>query len=70
MNSRFRELRDLIDEYEELVEESSDMYDAWNSDDEYAMAENDPGLQFEKDEEIADKYEEIVELCKTIGGVE
>ena len=66
MNSNIQELKDLIEEYEELLRESERMSDAWDNGDECDQATNDPGLQFEKDMEIDSKYEEILNFCKEI----
>ena len=68
MNDHYRELRQLIDEYEELTQEQEAMSDAWENGSPEDMAENDPGLQFEKDEEVAAASDAIMQMCKEIVG--
>ena len=59
MNQDIIKLKYLIEEYESLCEEAEQMNEAWNSNDPLWAAENDPGLQYEKEQEIEKKYEEI-----------
>lgn len=61
MNTTLYEIRNLIDEIEALEEELNYMCEAWDGDDPYEAASSDPGLQFEKEEEIAEKYRELRE---------
>jgi len=56
----------LIEEYDSLREELDDMSDAWEHGDECDQAENDPGLQFEKEMEVEFKYKEIKEFSKEL----
>lgn len=66
MNDNIRKLKYLVEEYEYLSDELGVMVDAWNSDDSGWAAENDPGLQYEKEMEIDEKYEEIKEVLKEL----
>jgi len=63
-----QDLRDIIDEYENLWKELSYMSNAWTGDDPYEAACSDPGLQYEKSEEIDSKYSEIINICKKLIG--
>lgn len=67
MDFDIKELKSLLEELEELEEQAESMHCAWNSDDECARAENDPGLQYELHNEIDAKIEEIKCLCLKIG---
>lgn len=62
MSYSFYQLRYAMDEVERLEKELSDMCDAWESDDPCAQAENDPGLQFEKGEELERAVKELKDL--------
>lgn len=67
--SRKNDLDDLsclIREYENLVEELEYMSEAWEGDDPCEAACSDPGLQFEKGEELDQKFKEIQALCRQI----
>ena len=53
---------DLYDALKELKDESnylSGMSEAWESEDPYAMAENDPGLQFEQGNKIESLWDDF-----------
>lgn len=67
MNEQIRELKNLIEDFEDLNTRAESMSDAWNSNDEYARAENDPGLQYELGNAIEAKIEQIERLCLKIG---
>ena len=67
MNERIKELKTLIEELEEIDERSLNMSISWNSGDDYDMAENDPGLQYELDMERERKVVEIKNICRRIG---
>lgn len=59
--------RDLYDTLQELQEEEkalSGMADAWASDDECAMACNDPGLQYEQGEKVEELWSEFERTYK------
>lgn len=67
MKEQIRELKELLEELQDLETRADYMVEAWNLGDECDQAENDPGLQFELGEEISAKIEEIKKLCFKIG---
>ena len=67
MNPQIQELKNLIEDLEYLNTHAESMSNAWNSNDEYARAENDPGLQYELGNDIEAKIKEIERLCLKIG---
>lgn len=62
MSYSFFQLRYAMDEVERLNQELGEMCEAWESDDPCAQACNDPGLQFEKGEELERAVKELKEL--------
>ena len=66
MRSEFVEVKELIEEIEELDRELEYMSDAWDGDDPCEAATSDPGLQFEKGEERNEKEEELKSLFRQI----
>lgn len=66
MKSEFYEIRDLIDEIEELDRELDYMDEAWNDGSPEEAALSDPGLQYEKSQEVEEKIKELENLCKQI----
>jgi len=60
----FRELKELIIEYEEISEELTEMDECWNSDDPYLQVENDPSDIFVRSNNLDDKVDEIIEWFK------
>lgn len=66
--NNYRELINLINEYEDLIEEQKFILDAWDNGSAEEQAENDPSFQFEKELEIEAKQEQIIQMCKTIVG--
>ena len=63
---KIQELKELIEEYEDLQEELGEMADDWDSDDEEAIACSDPGLQFAKELEIEAVYNSIKQLAEEL----
>jgi hypothetical protein len=66
--SQFSNLKSLIEEYEQAEGNLAEMADAWNSDDECARAENDPGLQYAKECELSDLESRIHVECRRLIG--
>jgi len=66
MMTEFYEVRELLEEIEELERELEYMSDAWDGDDPCEAAASDPGLQYEKEEEIESKIEELKSLFRQI----
>lgn len=65
-NGQLRHLKSLINEYQELAAEAEAMSNAWDSDDPCAAAEADPGLQYEKGEELEAKFDEILSVTEKL----
>lgn len=66
MRSEFYEIRDLIDEIEELDRELDYMDEAWNNGSPEEAALSDPGLQYEKSQEVEEKINELENLFSQI----
>lgn len=66
MISRVSNLKDLIEDYEILLNEAEEMSEAWQHGDCDQQAASDPGLQYQMDMEIEKKYAEIVKQCEEI----
>jgi hypothetical protein len=55
---------EIADELRERNRELSDMVAAWESGDDVSMAENDPGLQFAKEQEIQSLLDSLRTILK------
>jgi len=58
-NINIQNLKNLIDEYDELYQELEDMTDDWENGSPEAAAMSDPSDQYMKGQEIEEKYAEI-----------
>lgn len=59
MNENIRKLKWLIEEYEELWNESEEMWEDWENGSPESAAMSDPSDQYMKGLEIQEKYNEI-----------
>lgn len=64
MRDIFYQIREAINQIEDLDNELGDMCAAWESDDPCAQACNDPGLQFGKEMEIERAEDDLKELLR------
>lgn len=60
------ELKTAIREYEEAVDTVNSMDKAWHSGDPYAMAANDPGLQFEAESKRDEAWTALISAAQDL----
>jgi hypothetical protein len=66
MNENIRELKWLIEEYEELCDEAKQMSEDWDNGSPETAAMSDPSDQYMKGQEIEEKYNEIKSVLNAL----